>query len=138
MFDKLKNFSLRLIYELDKASNEGGEFKDFDTWLHEFDDELIRNFPKDKSKSKSDFNKKLKEIRLYKAKESNENSDYKRKQNQKKLKEKLQRKYKNPIKESSIEDKKSDIYKSKKRLKKSELKKAIIYSEIIAKPKSKR
>lgn len=140
MFDKLKNFSLRVIYELDKSSNEGGEFPDFDTWLHEFDEDLKENFPENKKKvgHKANFNKKSWVKNYNISKESNDNLEYNKKQKQKELKEKLQKKYKNSIEESSIGDKSSGIYKSKKRLKKNELKKAIIYSEIIAKPKSKR
>lgn len=151
MFGKVKEKFIRFIYEIDKSNekDEGREVSDFDTWLKDFYDEVDNSSSKKRVKSAknknpcSSFEKTIRNISKDRQKEAynkTKSSQSPNLEKQRELKKKLQRKYSDSlIDKSSIDDRNSDIYKkNKNKLKKRELRKAIIYSEIIAKPKSKR
>ncbi len=137
--DSLKTKFYKFIYKLDKENNkaEGKYTPDFDTWLKE----LNKNNHKSKkspTKKKMSFGEAMSSLaknnktfdKASKKVERNNKSSYKKKSDKK-----LEKKSKD-IYSKQIEDYDKEIKKLK--LNKNELKKAIIYSEIIGKPKAKR
>ena len=140
--DKLTTKFYKFIYKLDKENYkaEGKYTPDFDTWLKELNNnqktrkktrkkkmefgEAMSSLAKNSKKNNKNFDKASKKV------ERNNKSPYK-----KKFDKKLEKKSKD-IYSKQIEDYDKEIKKIK--LNKNELKKAIIYSEIIGKPKAKR
>lgn len=138
--DSLKTKFYKFIYKLDKENNkeEGKYTPDFDTWLKELNNqnkrknttkkkmsfgEAMSSLAKDEKKNKKTFDKAYKKVQ-----EKNNKDSY-----NKKIK---QFKKSSDIYSKQIEDYEKERQKIK--LDKNELKKAIIYSEIIGKPKAKR
>lgn len=141
--DKLTTKFYKFIYKLDKENNkaEGKYTPDFDTWLKELNNkqktrkktrkkkmefgEAMSSLAKNNKKNNKTFDKASKKIER-----NNNKPSYK-----KKFDKKLEKKSKD-IYSKQIEDYDKEVKKLK--LNKNELKKAIIYSEIIGKPKAKR
>ncbi len=138
--DSLKTKFYKFIYKLDKENNkeEGKYTPDFDTWLKELNNqnkrknttkkkmsfgEAMSSLAKDEKKNKKTFDKSYKKVQG-----KNNKDSYNKKIKQFK-------KY-SDIYSKQIEDYEKERQKIK--LDKNELKKAIIYSEIIGKPKAKR
>lgn len=137
--DKLTTKFYKFIYKLDKENNkaEGRYTPDFDTWLKELNNN--QKTRKKTRKKKMEFgeamssltkNNKTFDKASKKVERNNNKPSYK-----KKFDKKLEKKSKD-IYSKQIEDYDKEIKKLK--LNKNELKKAIIYSEIIGKPKAKR
>ena len=136
--DKLTTKFYKFIYKLDKENNkaEGKYTPDFDTWLKGLNNnqktrkkkmefgEAMSSLAKNNKKNNKTFDKASKKVEI------NNKSSYK-----KKFDKKLEKNSKD-IYSKQIEDYDKEIKKLK--LNKNELKKAIIYSEIIGKPKAKR
>ncbi|MDU7164340.1 MAG: hypothetical protein E6296_07355 [Anaerococcus vaginalis] len=134
--DSLKTKFYKFIYNLDKEMNkeEGKYTPDFDTWLKNIEKKEDNNLKKQKNKmnlgmamsslAKNTENKKAK--KTYK-------KSYQKNQRQN---DKLRYDKTKKIYNKEIKDYDKEIEKIK--LRKEELKKAIIYSEIIGKPKAKR
>ena len=142
--DKLTTKFYKFIYKLDKENNkaEGKYTPDFDTWLKELNKnnrkskksptkkkmsfgEAMSSLAKNNKKNNKTFDKASKKVER-----NNNKPSYK-----KKFDKKLEKKSKD-IYSKQIEDYDKEVKKLK--LNKNELKKAIIYSEIIGKPKAKR
>lgn len=141
--DKLTTKFYKFIYKLDKENNkaEGKDTPDFDTWLKELNNnqktrkktrkkkmefgEAMSSLAKNNKKNNKTFDKASKKVER-----NNNKPSYK-----KKFDKKLEKKSKD-IYSKQIEDYDKEVKKLK--LNKNELKKAIIYSEIIGKPKAKR
>lgn len=148
--DNLKTKFYKFIYLLDKENNkeEGKDTPDFDTWLKELKKEENNNLKKQKKlKKKMTFGQAMSSL----AKDTKNKSDnkkiytndyqrFERKNqqtyNEKKVSAKKSYKKTEQISKNQIEDYWKENEKIK--LEKNELKKAIIYSEIIGKPKAKR
>ena len=134
--DSLKTKFYKFIYNLDKEMNkeEGKYTPDFDTWIKNIEKKEDNNLKKQKNKmnlgmamsslAKNTENKKAK--KTYK-------KSYQKNQRQN---DKLRYDKTKKIYNKEIKDYDKEIEKIK--LRKEELKKAIIYSEIIGKPKAKR
>ena len=134
--DSLKTKFYKFIYNLDKEMNkeEGKYTPDFDTWLKNIEKKEDNNLKKQKNKmslgmamsslAENTENKKAK--KTYK-------KSYQKNQRQN---DKLRYDKTKKIYNKEIKDYDKEIEKIK--LRKEELKKAIIYSEIIGKPKAKR
>lgn len=148
--DNLKTKFYKFIYLLDKENNkeEGKDTPNFDTWLKELKKEENNNLKKQKKlKKKMTFGQAMSSL----AKDTKNKSDnkktytndyqrFERKNqqayNEKKVSAKKSYKKTEQISKNQIEDYWKENEKIK--LEKNELKKAIIYSEIIGKPKAKR
>ena len=142
--DNFKTKFYKFIYKLDKENNkaEGKETPDFDTWLKNIEKKENNNLKKPKNKmafgkamsSLAQDPKKSYKKSYEKTYKGIEREDKNLAYYDKLKKEKLR---KNSEKISNkVEDHWTDDGKLK--LNKNELKKAIIYSEIIGKPKAKR
>ncbi len=142
--DKLTTKFYKFIYKLDKENNkaEGKDTPDFDTWLKE----LNKNNRKSKKspKNKMAFGKAMSSLandpkKSYKKSHKKTYKGIEREDKNiayyDKLKKEKLRKNSEKI-SNKVEDHWTDDGKLK--LNKNELKKAIIYSEIIGKPKAKR
>ena len=148
--DNLKTKFYKFIYLLDKENNkeEGKDTPDFDTWLKELKKEENNNLKKQKKlKKKMTFGQAMSSLAKDTKNKSNNKktytNDYKRFErknqkayNEKKVSAKKSYKKTEQISKNQIEDYWKENEKIK--LEKNELKKAIIYSEIIGKPKAKR
>lgn len=148
--DNLKTKFYKFIYLLDKENNkeEGKDTPDFDTWLKELKKEENNNLKKQKKlKKKMTFGQAMSSLAKDTKNKSNNKktytNDYQRfeRKNQesydeKKVSAKKSYKKTEQISKNQIEDYWKENEKIK--LEKNELKKAIIYSEIIGKPKAKR
>lgn len=148
--DNLKTKFYKFIYLLDKENNkeEGKDTPDFDTWLKELKKEENNNLKKQKKfKKKMTFGQAMSSLAKDTKNKSNNKktytNDYQRFErknqesyNEKKVSEKKLYKKPKQISKNQIEDYWKENEKIK--LEKNELKKAIIYSEIIGKPKAKR
>ena len=142
--DNFKTKFYKFIYKLDKESNkeEGKETPDFDTWLKNIEKKENNNLKKPKNKmsfgkamsSLAEDQKKSRKKSYKKTYQEIERENKKRAYYDKVKKEKLRGNSKKIS--NKVEDHFSDDEKIK--LNKNELKKAIIYSEIIGKPKAKR
>ncbi|WP_058990035.1 hypothetical protein [Anaerococcus rubeinfantis] len=142
--DNFRTKFYKFIYKLDKESNkeEGKETPDFDTWLKNIEKKENNNLKKPKNKMAfgkamsylADDPKKSHKKSYQKTYKGIEREDRKLAYYDKLKKEKLRENSKKISKK--IENNFSDDEKIK--LNKNELKKAIIYSEIIGKPKAKR
>ena len=142
--DNFKTKFYKFIYKLDKESNkeEGKETPDFDTWLKNIEKKENNNLKKPKNKmsfgkamsSLAEDQKKSRKKSYEKTYQEIERENKKRAYYDKVKKEKLRENSKKIS--NKVEDHFSDDEKLK--LNKNELKKAIIYSEIIGKPKAKR
>lgn len=142
--DNFKTKFYKFIYKLDKESNkeEGKETPDFDTWLKNIEKKENNNLKKTKNKmafgkamsSLADDPKKSHKKSYQKTYKGIEREDKNIAYYDKLKKEKLRENSKKISKK--IENNFS--YDEKIKLNKNELKKAIIYSEIIGKPKAKR
>ena len=142
--DNFKTKFYKFIYKLDKESNkeEGKETPDFDTWLKNIEKKENNNLKKPKNKiafgkamsSLADDPKKSHKKSYQKTYKGIEREDKNIAYYDKLKKEKLRENSKKISKK--IENNFS--YDEKIKLNKNELKKAIIYSEIIGKPKAKR
>lgn len=138
--DNLKTKFYKFIYKLDKENNkeEGKYTPDFDTWLKELNNQNKR---KNTTKKKMSFGEAMSSL----AKDEKKNKktfdkSYKKVQG-KNNKDSYNKKIKQFKKSSDIYSKQIEDYKKERqkiKLDKNELKKAIIYSEIIGKPKAKR
>lgn len=138
--DSLKTKFYKFIYKLDKENNkeEGKYTPDFDTWLKELNNQNKR---KNTTKKKMSFGEAMSSL----AKDEKENKKtfdkaYKKVQG-KNNKDSYNKKIKQFKKSSDIYSKQIEDYEKERqkiKLDKNELKKAIIYSEIIGKPKAKR
>lgn len=138
--DSLKTKFYKFIYKLDKENNkeEGKYTPDFDTWLKELNNQNKR---KNTTKKKMSFGEAMSSL----AKDEKKNKktfdkSYKKVQG-KNNKDSYNKKIKQFKKSSDIYSKQIEDYKKERqkiKLDKNELKKAIIYSEIIGKPKAKR
>lgn len=148
--DNLKTKFYKFIYLLDKENNkeEGKDTPDFDTWLKELKKEENNNLKKQKKlKRKMTFGQAMSSLAKDTKNKSNNKktytNDYQRFErknqqtyNEKKVSAKKSYKKTEQISKNQIEDYWKENEKIK--LEKNELKKAIIYSEIIGKPKAKR
>ena len=148
--DNLKTKFYKFIYLLDKENNkeEGKDTPDFDTWLKELKKEENNNLKKQKKlKKKMTFGQAMSSLAKDTKNKSNNKktytNDYQRFErknqqtyNEKKVSAKKSYKKTEQISKNQIEDYWKENEKIK--LEKNELKKAIIYSEIIGKPKEKR
>lgn len=148
--DNLKTKFYKFIYLLDKENNkeEGKDTPDFDTWLKELKKEENNNLKKQKKlKNKMTFGQAMSSLAKDTKNKSNNKktytNDYQRFErknqqayNEKKVSAKKSYKKTEQISKNQIEDYWKENEKIK--LEKNELKKAIIYSEIIGKPKAKR
>lgn len=148
--DNLKTKFYKFIYLLDKENNkeEGKDTPDFDTWLKELKKEENNNLKKQKKlKKKMTFGQAMSSLAKDTKNKSNNKktytNDYQRFErrnpqayNEKKVSAKKSYKKIEQISKNQIEDYWKENEKIK--LEKNELKKAIIYSEIIGKPKAKR
>ena len=138
--DSLKTKFYKFIYKLDKENNkeEGKYTPDFDTWLKELNNQNKR---KNTTKKKMSFGEAMSSL----AKDEKKNKktfdkSYKKVQG-KNNKDSYNKKIKQFKKSSDIYSKQIEDYEKERekiKLDKNELKKAIIYSEIIGKPKAKR
>ncbi|WP_276876441.1 hypothetical protein [Anaerococcus hydrogenalis] len=138
--DNLKTKFYKFIYKLDKENNkeEGKYTPDFDTWLKELNNQNKR---KNTTKKKMSFGEAMSSL----AKDEKKNKktfdkSYKKVQG-KNNKDSYNKKIKQFKKSSDIYSKQIEDYEKERqkiKLDKNELKKAIIYSEIIGKPKAKR
>lgn len=148
--DNLKTKFYKFIYLLDKENNkeEGKDTPDFDTWLKELKKEENNNLKTQKKlKKKMTFGQAMSSLAKDTKNKSNNKktytNDYQRFErknqqtyNEKKVSAKKSYKKTEQISKNQIEDYWKENEKIK--LEKNELKKAIIYSEIIGKPKAKR
>lgn len=148
--DNLKTKFYKFIYLLDKENNkeEGKDTPDFDTWLKELKKEENNNLKTQKKlKKKMTFGQAMSSLAKDTKNKSNNKktytNDYQRFErknqqtyNEKKVSAKKLYKKTEQISKNQIEDYWKENEKIK--LEKNELKKAIIYSEIIGKPKAKR
>lgn len=134
MFKKSKDKFYKGLYKLDKSLNddEGKNTPDFDTWMKDLKEEHNEQYFSKKKKSKGKNTKK--EDKSYKKNLELVTNRDNTKENQKNLKDTSK---KLDYKKLSNKSYKIDE-KNKKILKKQDLKKAVIYAEILAKPKSKR
>lgn len=142
--DNFKTKFYKFIYKLDKESNkeEGKETPDFDTWLKNIEKKENNNLKKPKNKmsfgkamsSLAEDQKKSRKKSYEKTYQEVERENKKRAYYDKVKKEKLRensKKFSEKVENNFSDD-------EKLKLNKNELKKAIIYSEIIGKPKAKR
>lgn len=138
MFDNLLDKFNRKIYELDKSMNyeEGKDTPDFDTWMKKIKEEKSL---KDRLKDEFGPGKNPKKAKKLSRKEISRPS----KADQDELKRRLERKYARGLREyenKSYQDKSKDDEKNKIKdeLRSDGLKKAVIYKEILSKPKGRR
>lgn len=141
--DSLKTKFYKFIYNLDKEMNkeEGKYTPDFDTWLKNIEKKEDNNLKKQKNKmslgmamsslAENTENKKAKKTYKKSYQKNQRQNDKLRYDKTKKIRDDSKKIYNKEIKDYDKEIEKI-------KLRKEELKKAIIYSEIIGKPKAKR
>ena len=138
--DSLKTKFYKFIYNLDKEMNkeEGKYTPDFDTWLKELNNQNKR---KNTTKKKMSFGEAMSSLAKDEKKNKKTFDKTYKKVQRKNNKDSYNKKIKQFKKSSDIYSKQIEDYKKERekiKLDKNELKKAIIYSEIIGKPKAKR
>lgn len=138
--DSLKTKFYKFIYQLDKENNkeEGKYTPDFDTWLKELNNQNTR---KNTTKKKMSFGEAMSSLAKDEKKNNKTFDKAYKKVQRKNNKDSYNKKIKQFKKSSDIYSKQIEGYKKERekiKLDKNELKKAIIYSEIIGKPKAKR